>query len=119
VTAIDPRPRWSKTHDGWRLEGARCTSCGHVTVEAAAWCARCYGAVESGSFGPDGAVWAATVVRIPLPGREPPYALAYVDLDDGPRLLAHVMGSAAPRAGTRVRLAGPSAAGDPQVEVLP
>ena len=66
-------------------------------------------------FGPDGTVWSATVVRIPVPGRMPPYALAYVDLDDGPRVLAHA-DDAVP-IGARVRLKE-STDGDVRVEVL-
>jgi uncharacterized OB-fold protein len=55
------------------------------------------------------------VVRVPVPGRTPPYALAYVDLDDGPRVLAHA-DDAVP-IGARVRLAE-SAQGDVRIEVL-
>ncbi|CND73438.1 Predicted nucleic-acid-binding protein containing a Zn-ribbon [Mycobacterium tuberculosis] len=62
------------------------------------------------------------MVRIPIADRTPPYALAYVDLDDGPRILAHLAGEwpegRAPTIGCRVRLTEPSAAGDPRVEVL-
>ena len=45
------------------------------------------------AFGPAGTVWASTVVRVALPERAAPYGLAYVDLDDGPRVLATVDGS--------------------------
>lgn len=65
-------------------------------------------------------MWSATVVRIPVAGRTPPYALAYVDLDDGPRVLAHVVagnGDTAPSVGARVRLRA-GASPDPQVEVI-
>lgn len=65
-------------------------------------------------FGPEGVVWSATVVRVPLPGRAPPYGLAYVDLDDGPRVLAHVQGETVP-IGARVRLRGVTRHGDPEV----
>jgi uncharacterized OB-fold protein len=64
-------------------------------------------------------VWSATVVRIPVPGRTPPFALAYVDLDDGPRVLAHVPGAqAAPAVGARARLVAPTDSGDLAVELL-
>jgi uncharacterized OB-fold protein len=55
------------------------------------------------------------VVRIPVPGRTPPYALAYVDLDDGPRVLAHADDPV--DIGARVRLAA-SRDGDVRVEVV-
>jgi hypothetical protein len=69
-------------------------------------------------------VWSSTVVRVPLPGYDPPYRLAYVDLCDGPRILARVaVGTAGGSgdagvvpAGTRVRLVG-SQAGNLVVEI--
>ena len=67
-------------------------------------------------FGPGGTVWSSTVVRIPVAGREPPVALAYVDLDDGPRVLVHApLAPDAPAVGSRVVLVAPTAAGDPAV----
>ncbi|HEX8754087.1 MAG TPA: OB-fold domain-containing protein, partial [Solirubrobacterales bacterium] len=62
--------------------------------------------------GPLGTVWAATVVRIPVPGREPPYGLAYVDLEDGPRVLAHAPGEEPLAVGSAVRLGPLGPAGD-------
>jgi hypothetical protein len=50
--------------------------------------------------------------------RTGPYTLAYVDLDDGPRVLAHVR-TRPVAIGDRVRLRGHSPLGDPQVEVVP
>lgn len=73
------------------------------------------------TFGPSGTVWSSTVVRIPVQDRQPPYVVAYVDIDDGPRVLAGVAAltdMAAPRPGSRVRLVEPTG-GDLMVEVLP
>lgn len=69
-------------------------------------------------YGPLGTVWSSTVVRVPLPDREPPYALAYVDLQDGPRVLAHVnvAGERVP-VGQTVRLMEATASGDIQVKL--
>lgn len=70
------------------------------------------------------------MVRVPVPGRTPPYGLAYVDLDDGPRILAHVAddvadhgtvdGSPVERVapGTRMRVSGSTDLGDVQVETV-
>lgn len=71
-------------------------------------------------FGPAGVVFSATVLRIAVPGRTPPIALAYVDLDDGPRLLAHVDGPTdVPLApGTRVELVGRTDDDDPLVRAV-
>lgn len=117
-STVDPRPRVEQGPDGrYRVEGIRCPSCGEVAAFAWPRCPACRSGVGPASFGPDGTVWSSTVVRIPVAGRTPPYVLAYVDLDDGPRVLAHVTGPGAPIGG-RVRLAPPSADGDVTVEVL-
>jgi uncharacterized OB-fold protein len=112
----DSRPRAALEPDGSvRVQGWRCTSCGHPLALAAPWCPRCRSTLEPAAFGPKGVVWASTVLRVPLPGREPPYALAYVDLDAGPRVLGHLAGSGEPhrlKAGTTVALAAPSPEGD-------
>lgn len=97
--------------------GARCTRCGHRVAFARPRCPACRGPVEAAEFGPGGTVWSSTVVRIPVPGREPPYALAYVDLDDGPRVLTHLDGTAAPDVGTRVRLTASAPDPDPDLRV--
>jgi uncharacterized OB-fold protein len=52
---------------------------------------------------------------VALPGRDAPYALVYVDLDQGPRVLGHVAGPGEPhrlKAGAAVTLALPTAEGD-------
>ncbi|MEA2624027.1 MAG: uncharacterized protein QOD06_72 [Candidatus Binatota bacterium] len=120
--APDPRPRLIAHGDGSsRIEGVRCTECRLPVAFARLRCPACGAAVAGDLFGPLGTVWSSTVVRIPVPGRTPPYALAYVDLDDGPRILAHAARQAdAPlRIGTRVRLTGISAGGDLVVEEDP
>jgi uncharacterized OB-fold protein len=111
----EPRPRATLEPDGTiRLQGWRCTNCRHPLALPAPWCPRCRSSLEPATFGPTGVVWASTVLRVPLPGREPPYALAYVDLDHGPRVLGHLAGKEPRRlsAGTTVSLAPPSPEGD-------
>jgi len=119
---VDPRPQVTTGPDGLpRVLVMRCRACGEVAAYRWPRCPACRGAVEPAEFGPDGTVWSATVVRIPVSGRTPPYALAYVDLDAGPRVLAHVLpaGGPAPVIGSRVRLAEATPTGDVQVEVVP
>lgn len=116
--ATDPRPRVTRTDADPRLLGQRCVGCGYRTAAPRPRCPECRSGLEDTSFGPGGVVWAATVVRIPVPGRTPPYTLAYVDLDGGPRVLAHVAGAAArPDVGARVRLVD-ARDGDVTVEVV-
>jgi len=113
AAAPDSRPAVRTAPDGGlRLLGVRCERCGHVVAGARPRCPVCAGTVSDAEFGPEGTVWAATVVRVPVPGRTPPYGLAYVDLDAGPRILAHAPGDAALAVGARVRLAPKTSAGD-------
>ncbi len=107
----DPRPRV----EGDVLYGARCSACGHALALRVARCTRCRAAALSdASFGPDGTVWSTTTLHVAGSGRTTPYTLAYVDLDDGPRVLAHVAGGRI-EVGARVRLDGTTPHGDPQV----
>jgi uncharacterized protein len=106
----DPRP----TIERDALVGARCAACGHVHAIAVGRCTRCRApALEPARFGPAGVVWSTTTLHVAGGTRTAPYTLAYVDLDDGPRLLAQVRERVAIAA--RVRLAGTSEAGDPLV----
>lgn len=100
--------------------GRRCVACQHATVQIAHRCPVCGGELASVAFGPAGTVWSSTVVRIPIPGRVPPFRLAYVDLDDGPRILAHAPGStAAPLVvGARVNVVSVSSLGDLEVHAI-
>ncbi len=108
----DPRPRVREEDGVATLPASTCTECGYVVAGEVPACRRCGGETAASAAGPRGRVWAATVVRIPVPGRTPPYGLAYVDLDDGPRVLAHTVGDAALPVGATVELALQSADGD-------
>jgi uncharacterized protein len=99
----DPRPEVR----GERVIGARCRACGYPTAPAAPWCPSCQSRdLEPVEFGPGGTVWSSTLVHIPVGRWKPPYALAYIDLDDGPRVLAHLQDPTTVRAGTRVHIVG-------------
>lgn len=119
MTAADPRPPVTTVDGVAAVGGLRCRRCGHATVLAAHRCPECAGTLEAARFGPGGTVWSHTVVRIAFGGRTPPYAVAYVDLDGGGRLLGHLPPSVAVQVGSRVRLAGTTPDGDPCLEVLP
>lgn len=117
VLPADPRPVVREHDEHQRLDGGRCQACGHAVALRLPRCPRCAGDVAPAWFGPDGSIWALTVVHVPArAGDAVPYTLAYVDLDAGPRLLAHVEGDGA-RVGARVRLVATTAAGDPRVRV--
>ena len=117
-TGCDPRPEIHRTAEGdWVVVGRRCRTCAEPVAYAWPRCPACGAEVEPAHFGPRGTVWSSTVVRIAVPGHTPPYSLAYVDLEDGPRVLAHVPGEEPAPIDARVRLTGASDAGDLQVEV--
>jgi uncharacterized protein len=118
---LDPRPEVVDVDGNLAVRGGRCTE-GHVSVMPRQRCSHCGQRLEPTQLSPIGTVWSSTVVRIAIPSREPPFGLAYVDLDDGGRLVAHVRQEAgadlAPLlVGTRVEVVGTTTSGD--VEVAP
>jgi uncharacterized OB-fold protein len=105
----DPRPQVQDQ----QVLGARCAGCGYPTAPAAPWCPACQSRDQRPArFGPLGTVWSSTLVHIPVGRWKPPYALAYVDLDDGPRVLAHLQSAVALKAGARIRILGGDEGGD-------
>jgi hypothetical protein len=120
LSVADPRPRLAQTEAGWMVAGARCEPCGHPSPTVLPRCPRCGGEMIPANFGPTGTVWAHTTIHVtPAGERDVPYGLAYVHLDEGPRVLAHLdeddLGALA--IGTVVRLNGMTALGDVRVEV--
>lgn len=115
----DPRPATRAVDGRHVVAGISCPACGYVAAGTRPWCPECRGAVEEATFGPAGRVWSSTIVRVPVPGRTPPYAMAYVDIDEGPRVLAHLHGEtdAPVPIGTAVMFVEASAEGDLVVEV--
>lgn len=80
----DPRPRVEATDASVQVIGVRCPAWGWGSAVQDVACSACGGDTEPARFGPTGTVWSWTVVRIPVADLEAPYALAFVDLDDGP-----------------------------------
>jgi uncharacterized OB-fold protein len=75
-----------------RLIGGECAACGTRIFPLRDYWPRC-GAAEpprSTLLSETGTVFSYTVVRQAPPGWRTPYVLAYVDLDDGVRVLAQV-----------------------------
>lgn len=108
----DPRPRAVDEDGRTMVAGWRCTQCAYPIIQPVLRCPECAGEMADSNFGPAGAVAASTVLRVRVPGYEPPYAVAYVDLDDGPRVLVHTPGTTAIRPGTPVHLTGKTERGD-------
>jgi uncharacterized protein len=126
----DPRIALAGGDSRWRIgvRGLRCTACAYPAADPFPRCPLCAAPMADAVFGPSGTVWSSTVIRVPIPGRTPPYGVAYVDLDDGPRVTVHaavetddaaqgVLVSPVP-VGARVRIRGVNATGDVEVEVM-
>ncbi|MGB6059222.1 MAG: OB-fold domain-containing protein [Microthrixaceae bacterium] len=75
--------------------------------------------MEQTEFGPLGTVFSSTVLRVPVADRVPPLAFAYVDMDDGPRILAHVDTQQALRPDQVAKLVGWTEQGDPLITEVP
>ncbi|NKQ57223.1 hypothetical protein HFP15_30565 [Amycolatopsis sp. K13G38] len=111
----DPRPRLA-SRDEPVVAGFRCGACGYPAFQPMPDCPVCGGALAEATFGPSGTVFASTCLRVRVPGRPSPRGLSYVDLDEGPRVLAEVSADVSPLpVGTRVVLTGVSAQGDLRV----
>jgi hypothetical protein len=121
-TRLDPRVALAGGDNRWRtgVRGVRCTACGYPAADPFPRCPLCGAEMCDAVFGPTGTVWSSTVIRVPIPGRTPPYGVAYVDLDDGPRITVHTGADTAQAVpvGTRVRITGTNATGDVEVEAV-
>lgn len=98
---------------GLAIAGWRCAACAYPSCQPVLACPACSGAVQLARFSPAGEVFASTCLRVRVPGYAPPFAMAYVVLDQGPRILVHTPGEQPVRPGTRVVITGVSAQGDP------
>lgn len=98
----DSRPRL----EAGRVVGSRCAACGYPSAQVGLpWCPACQtGTMTQEGFGPGGVVWSSARVRLRVLHRPAPYTLAYVDLDDGPRVLARLDEPVVLPPGTRVSL---------------
>lgn len=109
--AVSPeaKPFWDGTLEG-RLLLQRCVSCEEVVWYPRGLCPRCGSfALEWFEASGRGVVYSYTVIRRGAPGPykgAEPYVLAYVELDEGPRLLTNVVGCdpSAVQIGSEVRV---------------
>lgn len=97
----------------------RCADCGQHQFYARPFCIRCQSdAVSWSAVSGAGTVYSITTVRKQwVPGFTPPYMVAVVELDEGPRLLTNIVNGEA-RIGTRVRVTWRDRSGLPPVPVF-
>ncbi len=112
MDTTDPRPQLRIDEGAARVVGSACSACGFPVALVLQRCPLCRSDMREREFGPGGTVSASTCLRVRVPGHEPPFAIAYVDLDDGPRVLVHTGGDVPVPTGSRARLVGLTASGD-------
>lgn len=108
----DPRPRASQSADGVTIAGWRCSDCGHPVLHDVLRCPVCRGAVAEASFSVEGEIFASTCLRVRVPGHEPPFGMAYLLLDEGPRIFVHTEGGDPLPAGSRAAVTAITESGD-------
>jgi uncharacterized OB-fold protein len=108
LAVADPRPVFDEGGgDSDAVLGVRCTACRYPAAQQGIpWCPVCYESVEPARFAPTGSAWSSTVVAIPVGSRRPPFGIAYLDLDDGPRVFVHLAEPAVLPLGARLRITG-------------
>ena len=74
------------------IKGVTCSKCHWSDVFPAPICPRCYGPTTDTTFPGHGRIASFTIIRNPPLGfeKESPYAVALVDIQDGPRVMARV-----------------------------
>ena len=71
--------------------GTRCQVCGASQLDAILTCQSCSSTqIEPATFGAEGVLYSFTTIYASTKSADP-YTLAYVDLDDGPRVLGEVL----------------------------
>lgn len=102
IEVSDPRP----VVDGQQVLGSVCGTCGQTSAWRRQRCERCLGVPTPELFGPGGSVWSSATIHLRVGHRTPPFTLAYVDLDDGPRVLARLRPDVELACGALVQITG-------------
>ena len=77
--------------DKGRLKGVRCKECQKVFSTPQTYCYVCGGRrFDNFLFNEIGTVLSYTVIHVPLPPHESPYAIAIVELDHGAKVIGRV-----------------------------
>ncbi|HMN81660.1 MAG TPA: Zn-ribbon domain-containing OB-fold protein [Burkholderiaceae bacterium] len=83
---------WEGTRAG-RLLLQRCEPCGRCYFPPRPFCPRCHGSeVTVVDATGRASLYSYVVSHLPAPGFEPPYVIAVVQLDEGPRMMTNLVG---------------------------
>ena len=90
-----PTPETQHYWDGARegeLRLQRCVDHGHVYFPPRPFCPECSSRdVEVFAASGRGSLYSYVIHHRPMPGFEPPYAIAVVELEEGPRMLTNIV----------------------------
>jgi uncharacterized OB-fold protein len=93
LPAITPETRhfWEGTRLG-ELRLQKCTACSHVYFPPRPFCPQC-AAREVHVFRASGraTLYSYVIHHRPVPGFEPPYSIAVVELEEGPRMMSNIV----------------------------
>ena len=82
---------WDGTREG-ELRLQRCEACNHVYFPPRPFCPACASRqVNAFAASGRGVLWSYVIHHRPVPGFTPPYAIAVVQLDEGPRLMTNII----------------------------
>jgi uncharacterized OB-fold protein len=111
-------PFWAAAERG-ELMIQRCAACGHHQFYPRPFCLACDAErMEWAKAKGTGAIYSQSVVHMAaVPGFEPPYTVAVIELDEGPHFVANVVGGAS-AIGDRVRVAWRARDGLPPLPVF-
>ena len=83
---------WDGTQAG-ELRLQRCDACAHVYFPPRPFCPKCASRrVSVVKATGKGKLFSYVIHQRPVPGLTPPYAIAVVELDEGPRMMTNIVG---------------------------
>ena len=82
---------WQGTREG-ELRLQRCDACAHVYFPPRPFCPKCAGrAVSWFAASGRGSLYSYIIHHRPVPGFTPPYSIAVVELEEGPRMMTNII----------------------------
>lgn len=91
IPTPETQPFWQGTRSG-ELRLQRCDACAHVYFPPRPFCPKCAGrAVSWFKASGRGSLYSYIIHHRPVPGFTPPYSIAVVELDEGPRMMTNII----------------------------
>lgn len=91
IPTPETKPFWQGTREG-ELRLQRCNACTHVYFPPRPFCPKCAGrSVSWFATSGRGTLYSYVIHHRPMPGFTPPYSIAVVQLDEGPRMMTNII----------------------------